>query len=153
MMPKTRRVYIVKVKLMGPGSIWRKISISENHTLSDLHDIIFDAFDRCEDHLYSFFFPSKKTKSRRTIYSSPEYAHPMALDLGGPKGNATRTTLKTLRLKPKTAFYYLFDYGDSWWHEITVEAMETADSPSSPAIIASRGESPPQYYDPEEDDE
>ena len=153
MMPKTRRVYIVKVKLMGAGNIWRKIAISENYTLSDLHDIIFDAFDRCEDHLYSFYFPAKKTKSMRMIYNSPEYTHPMALDGSGSKGDATRTSLKKLRLKPKITFYYLFDYGDSWWHEINVEAVETTDSTGSPAVVASRGESPPQYYDPEEDDE
>ena len=53
--------------------IYRKIAIRGDQTLKDLHDAIFDAFDREKEHLYSFSFPDKPTKSKRTIIGSPEY--------------------------------------------------------------------------------
>jgi len=55
-------VFIFKVALAGRKNIWRKIAIKGNQTLDDLHGAIFDAFDRYDDHLYSFYFPLKPGK-------------------------------------------------------------------------------------------
>ena len=52
--------FIFKVGLSGRKSIWRKIAIKANQTLDDLHEIIYEAFDRDDEHLYSFFLPPKK---------------------------------------------------------------------------------------------
>jgi hypothetical protein len=50
----TGAVYTLKVALEGDCGIWRKIAIRGGQSLDDLHCIIFDAFDREEEHLYSF---------------------------------------------------------------------------------------------------
>lgn len=49
-------------------------------------------------------------------------------------------------------FRYLFDFGDMWWHEVTVEQIDAKSEPGKhPRVIATRGESPPQYPDLDEE--
>lgn len=146
-----KQVYVLKVALMGAKRIWRKIAIREDQTLSELHEAIFAAFGRFEEHLYSFYTPKKKTTSIPTICDAPEYTHPMAMEGSIGRRDAEKTSLKDLHLKPTSTFYYLFDFGDSWWHEITVDAVEPGRTMNYPAIVATKGESPPQYGYPEDE--
>lgn len=51
-------------------------------------------------------------------------------------------------------FYYLFDFGDEWWHCLKVEAVtETTGKKKHAKIIKAVGESPPQYEYEEDDDD
>ena len=42
---------------------------------------------------------------------------------------------------------YLFDYGDEWWHELTVGAVNvpTKEGKHYPLVLERSGDSPPQY--------
>jgi len=155
-------IFIFKVALSGRKSIWRKIAVKGNQTLDDLHEAIYDAFDRDDEHLYSFFFPKKSGKmTRRNIYDqSVEYASSNMFEndgLFGPEDqeNAAETKINTLKLKKGQVLYYLFDFGDEWWHEITVEDTEAkAERGKYPRVLEKKGKSPPQYvYDDDEYDE
>ena len=157
----TGSVYILKVALEHDKKIWRKIAIRSGQTLHDLHDIIYDAFDRDDEHLYSFYFPTipAKSRSRKAMRDATEYTHPFALEESGifesEASNAAMTSIQSLNLQKKQKFYYLFDFGDSWWHEITVEEIDgNADEGTYPRIIEKKGQSPPQYqYEDEEDED
>ena len=156
----TGAVCILKVVLAGSGKIWRKIAIREGQTLHALHDMIFVAFDREEEHMYSFFFPhslQKKLDVRKIYQSSEEYTHPYAVEDQGifsSGGNdASKATIESLGLKEGQIFFYVFDFGDEWWHEITVEKTgEVADDGDYPRIIERKGESPEQYDYPDEEE-
>ena len=148
----TPQLYILKVALIGAKRIWRKIAIREDQKLSQLHDIIYEAFDRFDEHLYSFHFPSKKTNRMRTLYDSPQCSHPMALEGSPGDANAQKTTLSKFHLQPGQVFYYLFDFGDCWWHEITVESMRLPDKARYPIIVARNGKSPEQYEEYDENE-
>jgi hypothetical protein len=51
-------------------------------------------------------------------------------------------------------FFYLFDFGDDWWHEITVESVDApAEKGKYPRIVETHGNSPPQYPEDEEEDD
>jgi predicted nucleotidyltransferase component of viral defense system len=148
----TGAVCVVKVALAYAKKIWRKIAVREGQTLNDLHNTIFDAFDRDDEHMYSFFFPHSRQKfNPRKIYqSSDEYTHPYACEeqgiLGSDAQDASKTTIGSLDLDEKQVFYYLFDFGDEWWHEITVESTdEPADDEKYSRVIERKGESPEQY--------
>jgi hypothetical protein len=157
-------IIVFKVALKDRKSIWRKIALEGSHTLDDLHEMIFEAFDRDDEHLYSFFFPQPGVKNvRRIMQESREFTHPAACE-GGPFGsdaaNAVKTKLSSLNLKPKQLFYYLFDFGDEWWHEITIEETEAAAKKGRkyPCVVDTKGKSPPQYpgddeYDDDEEEE
>ena len=153
------KAYLFKVALMHNKRVYRNIEILENQTLAILHEIIFDAFDRYDEHLYSFFMTGKSTRNLRTIYDSPEYTHPMALQqqygLGFKKQhNAAESNIGKLGLKEKEKLYYLFDFGDEWWHELTVLKIHSAaESKHYPKIVKKAGESPDQYADYEEEEE
>ena len=48
--------------------------------------------------------------------------------------------------------YYLFDYGDEWWHEITLLSTYNSDKNLSfPKLIKKVGDSPDQYPDYDEE--
>ena len=108
--------------------------------------------------MYSFFFPHSRMKfNPRKIYnSSEEYTHPYACEDDGPfgseGGNASMATIESLDLDEGQVFYYLFDFGDDWWHEITVEKTDgSADNDKYPRIVDRKGQSPEQYPDPDEE--
>lgn len=153
------KAYLFRVALMHNKRIYRNIEILENQTLADLHEMIFYAFDRYDEHLYSFFLTRRSTRSTRTIYDSPEYTHPMALQqhygFGFKKQyNAAEATIGKLGLKEKDKLYYLFDFGDEWWHELTVlKTQGAAESEPYPKIVKKAGESPDQYPDYEEEED
>ena len=153
------KAYLFKVALMYNKRIYRNIEILENQTLADLHEMIFYAFDRYDEHLYSFFLTRRSTRSTRTIYDSPEYTHPMALQQDYGFGfkkqyNAAEANIGKLGLKEKDKLYYLFDFGDEWWHELTVlKTQGAAESEPHPKIVKKAGESPDQYPDYEEEED
>ena len=143
-------IYTLKVRLTSShapakaGDIWRVIEVRGNQTLHSLHRAIFKAFDRWEEHLYSFFM----SENRRD--PSQEYTSPIDIEeaaVGGVMpGNAAVTRLNALGLTPSTKFYYLFDFGDSWEH--TVEVISVHDKEPEgryPVVVERHGESPLQY--------
>ncbi len=161
-MPKAKsaisnRVFVFKVALSDRKDVWRRIAVRANQTLDDLHEAIFVAFDRDDEHLYSFYFPKPGTKGRNRLRDAVEYSHPYMSEEPDPFGevprNAAEAKLSSLDLKPRQVFLYLFDFGDNWWHEITVEQIDgQPDKGEYPRLLESHGQSPPQYPDMEDEE-
>jgi hypothetical protein len=154
------RVYTLDVMLLsGPitkafakknRSVVRTIEIRGDQTLEDLHEAIFDAFDREEAHMYEFQFGKGPMDPK-----GPRYVMSEAGDDGGPPvaGIITETTIDDLGLKVDKRFGYWFDFGDDWQHQINVVAI-TEDPPKGkyPRVTNRIGASPPQYVDWDEED-
>jgi len=143
--PGTLQTYTFKVTYEDDEDIWRKIEVSENQTLDDLHRIILDSFDFGHDHLYSFYL-SGRAWDKSTEYSSPH----------ANGRNADRMRIRDLHLRMKQKFLYLYDFGDQ--HHFEVQLMEiNLDAPKDvryPVIVEKYGDSPSQYGDwDDEDDE
>jgi hypothetical protein len=142
-------LYVLSVwLLMGPVSekfakkpCGRVIEIRGNQTLEQLHQTIFDAYDRWEGHLYEFQFGKRPFDPKGPTYA-PGRSSP------GTKrhGDAINTTLDQLHLKPGRVFGYQFDFGDNWFHQVDVERIEKAiPTVTYPRVIKRIGTSPPQY--------
>lgn len=133
--------------------ISRTIQIRGDQTLSKLHDAIFDAFDREDEHMYQFSFGKGPYDKKGKRYVLPmEFDSPFGDD---PliAGNVTKTIIGSLGLKVKQAFGYWFDFGDDWWHQINVVSIEDkAPGGKYPKETERRGESPPQYPDFDEEE-
>ena len=157
---KSSTEYTSRVNLKGKRSIWRIVVLRGDHTLHNLHKIIFKAFDREEEHLYSFYFPKEPSGRDWKKLKVKEYSSPFYLEEPNPLSdeepfNAAKTSLDALHLKVGQTFEYLFDFGDNWLHEIKVVQIEPASRTRRLPIVSERhGDSPPQYpaYD-EEDQE
>lgn len=151
-------LYKLKVSIMGIPKLYRIIEISGNATFEELHYIIFEAFDREEEHLHSFYITRIDSKSYSYIRNAPEIVHVAFLeDAREWKGEEIAPTCEVeiddAELDPKEVFHYLFDYGDEWWHRLRVESVkEVKSSEKIIRIVKSVGEAPPQY-DLDEDDE
>lgn len=76
------KTYTFHVSQPGGGRVWRKIELSGDQTLEELHYAIQDAYGWDADHLYSFFMSGRAWDSS-TEYSLPEGADPWSLDLDG----------------------------------------------------------------------
>jgi hypothetical protein len=155
------RLYTLEVFLLsGPISekfakknrvISRTIQIRGDQTLEDLHRAIFDAFGRWEEHMYEFQFGKGPMDPK-----GPRYVLPGAFetDMGGdnpPAGRVDQTSIESLGLEVGRSFGYWFDFGDDWWHQINVEAIEDeVPGGKFPRVTKRVGKSPPQYT---EDDE
>jgi hypothetical protein len=128
----------------------RTIEIRGDQTLEDLHNAIFKAFNRFDNHLYEYQVGGKgpdDPKARRYSFSPTDEEI-----LGGKlAGDVRATNLDDLKLKKNQAFGYWFDFGDDWWHQINVIAIEQKTPKGKyPKIIARIGQSPPQYMDIDE---
>ena len=145
-------LYVLAVYLMGgPLSdkfankeISRVIEVRGDQTLQQLHEAIFQAYDRCDEHLYEFQFGRRPFDP-----DGPNYGIPDGKKRKG-RGDASTTTLDDLELKLHRAFGYWFDFGDDWFHQVQVERIDQAiPTVTYPRVIRRVGKSPPQYSDAE----
>ena len=125
--------YVFKVALAK--NLWRRIELSANHTLLDLHRAIQKAYNFDEDHLYSFFMDGKAWSHER--FTSP-------YEEEGPWVDDVR--IGELGLFIGQNILYLFDYGDEWHFRVELEEIRTEGlKPRKPKIIEKKGKAPEQY--------
>ncbi len=149
---KPSKHYLLKVYLKNAKRVWRTIALRGDHTLEDLHEGIFTAFDRYDPHLYAFYFPKAPSRGRRSGPQPKEYTAPLMFDNPVPFGdddqnNAAETRLDDLGLRAGQRFEYLFDFGDSWLHEVVVEKTSPVTPELRYGVIEKKGASPAQYGD------
>jgi hypothetical protein len=159
---RDNRLFTLEVSIIGGPmteefakenpEVSRTIQIRGDQTLEALHEAIFDAFDREEEHLYEFELGKKPHDT-----DAPRFVPEPAYDSGDENDyRADETTIAALELRPRQVFYYWFDFGDDWWHKIKVVSIEeNAPEGKYPRVTKKVGPSPPQYpdSDEEEDDE
>ena len=151
-------IWVFEVKLVSKPKIRRTIAIRSDQTLDDLHAVLFEAFDRFDEHMYSFHTePIFSRRGRDFNRGNIEFTSPILIEEADPFGerevrDASRTRISDLKLKPGGKLYYLFDFGDSWWHEVTLEKTDEGirHAYQYPIILEKDGISPPQYEYPED---
>jgi hypothetical protein len=125
----------------APKEISRVIEIRGDQTLDQLHDAIFKAYDRWDEHLYEFQFGKRPYDP-----NGPNYGVSGEDESEKGERDARTTTLDDLGLKTGRAFGYWFDFGDDWYHQVQVDRIEQAiPTVSYPRVIKRVGKSPPQY--------
>ncbi len=142
------RLYVISVFLTdGPVSgkfankvVYRVIEIRGDQTLAQLHDAIFTAFDRRQEHAYEFQFGKRPFDPKGHTYGSagatPGKKH---------SGDARTTTLDELHLKAESVFGYWFDFDAGWYHQVQVDRIEQAiPTVPYPRMIRRIGTAPPR---------
>ncbi|MCX6647558.1 MAG: hypothetical protein NTY09_14540 [bacterium] len=133
----------------------RTIEIKGSQTLQKLHYAIYDSVDFDDEHLYEFEVGGKKPLAK----GATKYTLQVSLGAKGwsrePDGKGViETKLSSLGLKPKQKFFYRFDFGDEWWWEIEVVSIgEEIPKGKYPRVTERVGDNPPQYPDPDEEEE
>ncbi|MBI1819956.1 MAG: plasmid pRiA4b ORF-3 family protein [Nitrospirae bacterium] len=126
----------------------RTIQIRGDQTLEDLHYAIFGAFDREDEHLYEYQIGGKEPMDPKALRYMPSMGMDNPFFDDRPAGDASCTAIGSLPLKVGDPFGYWFDFGDDWWHQINVIAIEqVVPRGRYPKVVKRVGESPPQYMD------
>ena len=104
-------VYQMKVTLKGSKPpIWRRIQVASTTTLAQLHQVIQRVMGWESYHLYQF------------VVGGMEYSDPNMLEKMEGE-DARRVTLATLVRSEKDKFFYEYDFGDGWDHELLIEKI------------------------------
>jgi len=131
-----RVLYQLKVTLQEiHPPVWRLIQIWEDATLAQLHHTLQIVMGWEDYHLHEF------TIGRR-IYSVPDPDD----DLYERKViDEKRVRLKEVVPRVGTCFEYLYDFGDSWRHDLQLEAIVLPDPEGTyPHCLAGERRAPPE---------
>jgi len=136
-MAKPKKIYQLKVTLKrSKPPIWRRLLVSGNSTLGDLHDIIQIAMGWDNEHLHHFKIGDvfyEDNPGQDTFFNSRE-SH-----------NEEAYRLEKIIKKEKFRFEYEYDFGDSWIHDILVEKiLEPEKGEKYPICIAGELACPPE---------
>lgn len=126
-------VYRLKVTLRGVRpAIWRRIEVPAETSLLDLHRTLQAAMGWTDSHLHQFIH-------RDTYYGAPDR------EFGTPTVSERRTRLGDLLKHPKDRLIYEYDFGDSWEHDVLLEAIADAQPELRyPRVIAGKRACPPE---------
>ncbi|MDR2053318.1 MAG: plasmid pRiA4b ORF-3 family protein [Treponema sp.] len=115
-----RQTYVLRVSVADiRPQIWRKLSVAGEYTLGNLHAILQTAFGWDNDHMHSFTVDSTRYGMMLTDFG---------LNYEDDVVDEDTVCLYDLHLQPKQKFSYLYDFGDSWLHEITVSEIIPIDT-------------------------
>jgi hypothetical protein len=130
-------VHIFKVSL---GRIWRRIAVPARNYMDSLAAMILKSVRFDQDHLYQFSYQNR--------FGAQEYVHHSFMD-EGPW--TSEMLIGDVPLHIGQTMTFLFDFGDNWEFDVTLERVEPDADVAKPVILESHGEPPQQY--PSWDDE
>jgi hypothetical protein len=132
-MAKTKKIYRLKVTLRySRPPIWRRLKVYDDVTLYELHQILQVAMGWENSHLHMF-------RQGRTFFGEPD------TEFGPDCIDEARTRLREVLLVPKNKLTYDYDFGDSWEHQVVLEAIEDPDpNETYPMVVAGKRACPPE---------
>jgi site-specific recombinase XerD len=126
-------IYQLKISILDiHPMIWRRIRVSSNSTITDLHYIVQIAMGWTDSHLHRFIING---------------AGDGIAQIGGISftDDPHKVRLADFGLRENDRFFYDYDFGDYWQHEILVEKILTGKSSSlEPVCIAGNRACPPE---------
>jgi hypothetical protein len=143
---------ILRVVLKARTAIYRDIEIEGSKSLYELAEAIVAAFGFDFDHAFGFYSGlTPKTMTR----VDPRY------ELFVDMGDADPGVLSVKKTRVARAFpeightmLFLFDYGDDWLFRVRLEKTgKKIAKVGYPRVVATHGEAPEQYPDPDDFDE
>jgi Plasmid pRiA4b ORF-3-like protein len=120
----------ITLKYVDDPPVWRQLLIPAAYPLSRVHRVVQAAMGWEDCHLHAFQI------GKTTYGPDPE----------GELGYADETKARLADVaRVRTRIGYEYDFGDSWEHEILVEARAAAEAGKTyPACIAGEGACPPE---------
>jgi len=127
-----KRVYQLKVTLRDiRPPIWRRIQVTSETDLDDLHRILQTVMGWYGGHLHEF-----------DVFGD-HYGDPLLSE--GDVLDEASVTLGQLITREKEKLHYLYDFGDSWEHEMLVEKILTLEKGKQyPVCLAGKRACPPE---------
>jgi len=149
---KQNGTLIIRAALERRKSIYREVEIEGSKSLYNLAEAIVAAFGFDFDHAFGFYSGLTWTTMMR---AHPRYE--LFFDMGeADPGVASVKKTKIAQAFPAIGhtMLFLFDYGDDWHFRVSLRGTDTKVAKVRyPRVVATKGEAPRQYPDPDEDEE
>jgi len=116
------------------GRIWRRIAVPAHQTLDRLAYAILNAFEFDHDHLYQFSYENR--------FGSLERVYHPDMDEGT---FGDEVLVGDVALRIGQTMDYLFDFGDWWEFDVTLEQVDRDMVVKGSAILETHGQPPEQY--------
>jgi hypothetical protein len=116
--PAAKGLYQLKITLCwSQPSIWRRVLVRADTTLDHLNHVIQLAMGWTNSHMHQFIVASKSSETR--------YGHlePRLGALVDGNLDESRFTLSDIAPAVRKKFFFEYDFGDSWEHEVVVEKI------------------------------
>ncbi len=129
-----------KVQIQGINNppVWRRLIVPSHYSFRLFHEIIQETFGWWSEHLYAFS-PGGWNSSPQIMEIDEEED-----DLGkGKKMESSETPLSEYFNKKGQKFHYIYDFGDNWDHQITLEKI-VEEEISQPSCTDGEGQCPPE---------
>jgi len=129
----------IQIRDIKKPPVWRRIVIPGNFTFHDLHNTIQSAFGWWDEHLYQF---QRHPFDGGWTVKEPDDED----DNWGERPEDARETnvLTFIQHMGLEKFVYVYDFGDSWVHDITVEQIDHDTDLNHPVCLAGKGACPPE---------
>ena len=126
-------VYEMKVSIKGAKpAIWRRFRVSGNITFYKLHRVLQEVMGWRTYHLSEFRFGELRLGE-----PDPEFGREIR--------SARRVKLNEILTREMAKFIYIYDFGDGWEHEVTVERiLSTNDKLRHPVCVGGERACPPE---------
>ncbi|MGI8905217.1 MAG: plasmid pRiA4b ORF-3 family protein [Candidatus Sumerlaeaceae bacterium] len=134
------QIFTLKVTLShSKPAIWRRLCVWSEVTLGEMHEILQIAFGWTNTHLHLF-------RTKREMFAAL-YDDDVDANIEGAEDEDTISLYEVLE-KHGDKLTYLYDMGDGWDHQITLEKVENiplGDSkPPLPECVAGANACPPE---------
>ncbi len=139
-MPTSSQVYQLKISLKRMRNpVWRRVLVPATARLGRLHQVIQIVMNWDGDHLHAFHVGNEH-------YGDPFYSTDLYDEESLRLSDTFTPSIKTIT--------YLYDFGASWYHDITFEKVLDLDVDATyPVCVTGRGDFPIEYWTDEDDDQ
>ncbi len=130
----------IQIKRISQPTVWRRVTVPGHFSFTKFHRVIQAAFGWEDCHLFQFS-PGGYSSSPVISIPDPDFVNMGRNDR--QRLHATKTTLTEIFTAEKQKFTYIYDFGDDWIHEITLEKI-AVDASLSCTCLAGKGACPPE---------
>ncbi len=134
----------LKITLLGTEEpvVWRRVLIDDESNFYELHVVIQAVFDWTDSHLWEFS-PQMRSNLRIGTIPDPEDVLEGFAEFEEGLEDAEEVLVTTHLNKKGDKFRYLYDFGDSWDHLITLEKISEGEL-EIPVCLEGQGATPPE---------
>lgn len=124
----------IQLKNISDPPVWRRVLVPDSFSFANFHDVIQAAFGWQNSHLYQFSPKGYGSYPTFTI-PSPEYEDEVE--------DSEDVSLSEVFKRTGKKFTYIYDFGDDWVHQITLEKKMEGQSPGA-ELVDGKGACPPE---------
>lgn len=134
----------ILLKNVSDPKVWRRIQVPAQYSFEEFHKVIQFAFGWEFSHLY-FFSPTRYNSKPMIEMNYKEFVNTADYEMFDKDSlDAATTLLSEIFVCEKQKFTYLYDTGDDWKHQITLEKILTDIEIEKPILLKGEGACPPE---------